>query len=127
MDIRNLTEQQAREIYFASYWTPLRCEELPPKVGEVVMNIGVNCGKSRAARWLQQSFGVEADGIIGPVTLSMAKHYPPDVKASQLLYRTEFHYREIGRGKLAKYLRGWLNRNNDLRAFLNVPGNDKTL
>lgn len=120
-DIKNLTRQRAQEIYFSDYWTKNACEELPKGVGEVVMNIAVNAGSARAARWLQQSVGAVADGVIGPKTIALAQAANASVIAETLLDRTEAHYRAIARGSLAKYLRGWLNRNNALRKYITTP------
>lgn len=113
-DIKNLSEGRAREIYWKEYWLKAKCDQLPPRCGEVVMNIAVNAGHGRAAKWLQQALGVAADGIIGSRTLEAAALYTGDLSA-KLLDRTEEHYRSISRGKLAKFLKGWLNRNNALR------------
>lgn len=117
-DIRNLTRERAQEIYFEEYWKVAKCELLPPHVGEVVMNIAANCGHTRAARWLQNIVNATPDGVIGPRTLDAAKARNPSYTTNALLERTEEHYRSIGHGRQAKYLKGWLNRNNDLRAFL---------
>lgn len=119
-DIRNLTKERAYEIYFEEYWSRCRCEELPVSVGEVVMNIAVNCGPGRAGKWLQQAVSATPDGVIGPKTIAAAKLASPTHLANDLIDRTEEHYRSIGRGKLAKFLKGWLNRNNSLRKWLNV-------
>jgi lysozyme family protein len=116
-DIKNLTRERAREIYLAEYWNPLKCSLLPFPVGEIVMNIGVNCGKGRAAKWLQQAAGgIAVDGIIGPATVKVA--WEGGDIAGRLLDRTEAHYRSIANGRLAKFLRGWLNRNDALRKFV---------
>jgi len=116
-DIKNLTKDRAREIYWQEYWLKARCEDLPPRTGEVVMNIAVNAGHGRAAKWLQQAVGVPADGIIGKKTLEASGIYTGDL-SRVLLDRTEEHYRSIARGGLAKFLRGWLNRNNALRKYV---------
>lgn len=116
-DIKNLTKDRAREIYWQEYWLKAKCEQLPPRAGEVVMNIAVNAGHGRASKWLQQALGVTADGIIGPKTLQAAALYTGDL-SEKLLDRTEEHYRSIARGRLAKFLRGWLNRNNSLRRYV---------
>lgn len=119
-DIKNLTIERAQEIYFKEYWERNRCEELPPKVGEVVMNIAVNAGSGRASKWLQQFAGTTPDGVIGPKTIAAATEKGTCL-AGSLLDRMEAHYRSIARGRLAKFLKGWLNRNNDLRDYLGNP------
>lgn len=124
-DIRGLAKERASEIYFKDYWTKNRCEELPAKVGEVVMNIAVNAGSGRAGKWLQQAInghGVNlvVDGEIGDKTVAAANSGGTRVLQlpEQLLDRTEEHYRSIAHGRLAKFLKGWLNRNNALREWV---------
>lgn len=116
-DIKHLTKQRATEIYFESYWTRCHCEDLPKNVGEVVMNIAVNAGPARAGKWLQRAVGANIDGDIGQETVNASNRAGSGV-AVILLDDTEEHYRSIARGKLAKYLHGWLNRNNSLRAWV---------
>lgn len=117
VDIRNLTADDALQIYWDHYWTPLHCDELPAGVGEVVMDIGVNNGTGRSAKWLQQEVGTNPDGVIGPVTVAVVAQKGPSV-ADALLNRREQFYRDIAQGRMAKFLQGWLNRNNALRALV---------
>ena len=91
---------------------------MPSGVGEVVGNIAVNAGHSRAAKWLQAIVGTTQDGIIGNKTLEALSKFQPDLVATMLIQRTEQHYRSIAKGKLAKFLNGWMNRNDDLRKFI---------
>lgn len=117
VNIRALTKEAAAAIYHRDYWLPVRAHELPVPVGEVVFDIAVNNGKSRATNWLQTFLGVKADGFIGPVTLAAAQKAGAQALASQLLKRRESFYRSIARGAKAKFLKGWLNRNGDLAVF----------
>jgi len=120
-DIRNLTMDRAAEIYWEAYWTPLCVESLPAKVGEVIANIGVNAGKSRAVKWLQAIVDAKVDGVIGSETIHKANAMDANDLANKLLIRTEGHYVSIAKGRMAKFLKGWKNRNNDLHAFLKLP------
>ena len=119
-NIRGLTREHAAEIYRREYWGRVQADELPPKVGEVVANIAVNCGIGRAAKWLQTALGITPDGIIGVVTVSRAGDRDPDALARALIARTQEHYKSIAKGKLAKFYNGWTNRNNDLARFIGV-------
>jgi len=114
-DIKHLTEDRAKQIYFDSYWTKVRAEDLPLGVGEVCMDIGVNNGISRAAKWLQQDVGATADGIIGDKTIE-ASTAKGSAVAFDLLDRREQFYNDIAVGRMRKYLKGWLNRNHALRS-----------
>lgn len=117
VDIRSLTKESAAAIYHRDYWLSVRAHELPLSIGEIVFDIAVNNGKSRAIRWLQEAVGVVADGFIGPKTLRAVFAHSGSELASTLLCCREKFYRRIARGRRAKYLKGWLNRNASLRKF----------
>lgn len=120
-DIRHLTRERAAEIYREAYWGRVRAAELPPGVGEVVANIAVNCGYGRAIKWLQSAVGATVDGVIGNDTLRRVGAEPDDMAlARALIVRTQQHYHDIAKGRLAKFLPGWTNRNNDLAKFIGV-------
>lgn len=70
LDIRNLTEDQARAIYRRDYWERVRGDDLPPGLALLVFDAAVNNGVDRATRWLQIAAGTEVDGALGPQTLA---------------------------------------------------------
>lgn len=96
-DIKHLTLARAREIYWDEYWVPGRCEDMKPKMGEVVFNCRVNCGPGRVSK-----------------ILAVAK------TASAFLDEQDAFYRRLvaARPRSQKYLKGWLNRTRALRKFL---------
>ena len=120
INIRSLTRECAVAIYHRDYWLPVRAHELPSPAGEVIFDIAVNNGKARAAKWLQEALGVTVDGFIGPRTLEAAEKADPAALAKALLARRAAFYRSIARGGRAKFLAGWLNRNEALRKFAGV-------
>jgi lysozyme family protein len=99
VDIENLTKDGALQIYF-SEWTEEGCEDMAPKLGEVYFNACVNAGTGRADKLMAESNGVAAAFL--------------DAQAS--------FYRRLAdqRPRMAKYMKGWLNRVNDLRKFLDL-------
>lgn len=115
VNIRSLTIEKAAEIYEDEAWNKLHAEELPHGVGEVLANIAVNCGYGAAVKWLQEAVSTKVDGLFGPETLRKARMSDPYSLCDCLLDRTEKHYRSIAKGRKAKFLKGWLNRNNSLR------------
>jgi len=117
VDIRSLTRETAAAIYHRDYWLPLRCHELPSPVGEVLFDIGVNNGKTRAAGWLQEALRVRKDGFIGPGTLQAAEAADAQTLSKRLISRRATFYRSIAKGRKAKFLKGWLNRNVALEKF----------
>jgi len=118
LDIKNLTKDQALQIYYDTYWLGVKADKLPKGVGEVIANIGVNTGKGNASHWLQNAIKVTSDGIIGPKTLKVANETPTKETIERLLTHLEGFYKSIATGKKAKFLKGWLNRTNSLREFV---------
>lgn len=115
VNIRALTEAQATAIYLHDYWMPVRADLLPPPLDWVMMDIAVNNGRTRAVQWLQEIVGTRVDGVIGPMTLAAVKRGSGKLWAQRLLIRREAFYRAIAKGAKKKFLKGWLNRNDDLR------------
>lgn len=70
-DVRMLTEAEAKTIYQANYWTPLRCSEIGSQaVASAVFDAGVLTGTANAARTVQAAVGATVDGQIGPKTIA---------------------------------------------------------
>lgn len=60
---------------------------------------------------------VEPDGFIGPVTLAAAASADAQALSAKLLARRACFYRNIGKGRKSKFLKGWLNRNAALASW----------
>ncbi len=124
LDIKNLTEDQAKSIYFKYYWKPMNLEGLKDEL--LVLHLfdhGVNAGKRTAIRMLQRLAEVEADGIIGPVTEKAVNECKPRSKVIDgygLLYTlTEYYiyerycyYTDLGNRRpiTKRYMKGWYSR-----------------
>ena len=72
-DVRRLSRKEAIAIYRQLYWEAVRADELPPGLDLAAFDLAVNSGPTRAVKMLQTALGVEADGIIGPITLGAAR------------------------------------------------------
>lgn len=118
LDIKNLTRDQALQIYYDSYWLAVKADKLPFKIAAVVANIGVNTGKGNASHWLQNALKINADGIIGPKTIEAANKADVADICDRLLNHLEGFYKSIATGKKQKFLKGWLNRTTALRTFI---------
>lgn len=73
LDIKNLTVDQAKDIYKRDYWAPCRCDNLPFPFAVAVFDMAVNQGTGTAIKTLQETFGVLVDGIMGPATLTAVR------------------------------------------------------
>lgn len=70
VDIANLTEDAAKEIYEKDYWGNYGCDKMPWAVAWTLFDCIVNHGPSVSIQWLQRACGVTADGLFGPATLA---------------------------------------------------------
>lgn len=75
-DIKGMTLDRAKDIYYMDYWLPLQAFELPDAVQVMLFDMAVNHGKVRAVQILQQAAGVKTDGWLGPVSKAAIKHTP---------------------------------------------------
>lgn len=125
-DVRELTDEELREIYYEGYWRPARCAEMPSEAMAALMfDAAVNHSPKRAIKLLQQGSGVPAaqcDGIWGETTkryLSAAAANAVSLVDACLLARERF-YREIVRlnPKQSAFIKGWMNRIAGLRGYL---------
>jgi len=112
LDIKNLTKEQAAEIYHRDYWLPARCDELPEQVAIAHFDCAVNCGVQAAARILQRALNVKDDGDIGPVTLAAVRAADPARLVERMLLERVAYYSDIAlrRSQLRTFLAGWLSR-----------------
>lgn len=108
LDIRNLTRQQAVEIYRRDFWDRVQGDKLHPAVAFQALDAAVNHGIGNAVRWLQRAVGVADDGVIGPMTLAaLGRREPSDVVLLFNAERIDFYT------KLSTwdhYGRGWARR-----------------
>ena len=65
LDIRNLTEDEAKAIYKKDFWDSMRIEKLPPLIQFDVFDTSVNAGRQKASQLLQRAVGVVEDGLLG--------------------------------------------------------------
>ncbi|MBS5903670.1 putative membrane associated protein [Roseomonas mucosa] len=120
-EVRDLSRAEAREIYRARYWTPMRCAELPPGVDLGVFDFGVNAGPSRAVKLLQKAVGVMADGSVGPITLAAARALEAERLIASFSEARLAYYRSLD--GFARFGRGWANRTEAVRmAALRMAG-----
>jgi lysozyme family protein len=107
-DMKQLTQEQVKPLYFEKYWKPVKGDDLPIGVDFLVFSFGVNAGTGRATKTLQTALGVVADGAIGPNT--MAKIQAADAKDLIEKFsntKTAF-YKSLN--TFGTFGKGWLNR-----------------
>lgn len=63
-----LSRERAIEIYRTGYWQRVHGDDIPNPLAFQVFDAAVNHGPKRAIQWMQQAYGLTADGVWGPVT-----------------------------------------------------------
>lgn len=116
----DLTEDEVRQAYLA-LWQESLCGTLPDPLGVVHYDAMVNMRPRVAVKILQQAVGAGVDGVFGRKTAEAARAVP-DRKAAalkMLALRRSF-YRDLAASKpeKARFLKGWLNRVDDLERSL---------
>jgi lysozyme family protein len=124
VDIINLTQEQAKDIYRRDYWDKLHLDEIVHGPLQMkVFNTAVNVGQRTACKWLQHSvnFGYRdphklvVDGMIGLKTIGAVNNLAGNLVVSAVdFYRglQAAHYLQIVRSSKSQqvFLNGWLKR-----------------
>jgi len=118
-DVKNLTRDEACEVYRTNYWNKLKCDDLPAGIDLVTFDFGVNAGPGRAAKLLQNAVGAKDDGSVGDATIAATKVKQPQELIRKLCDLRLNYYRQLS--NFDTFGRGWTNRNNDVeRAALTM-------
>jgi len=124
IDIKNLTVDEAKDIYYKSFWKPMNLEGIRDELLVLhVFDHGVNAGKRTSIRMLQRILDVKADGICGPRTTTVANTLVLRHKVingygllktlcDYFIYERKRYYADLTmrRPVTKKYLKGWYNR-----------------
>lgn len=108
-DMKNLTVDEAKNIYKKEFYTSKGIDKLPKELQEIVFHGVVNSG-GHAISVVQGLLGLKQDGIVGPKTMEAmanAKFTKQEFKDALLnKYKTFDTWKEHGQG--------WTNRFEDL-------------
>jgi len=114
LNIRNLTVEEASEIYKRDFLKPLKADQYADGVAFQILDFAVNSGVNRAVRELQKVLGVKDDGVIGPITIGKINTLSESdlimlVVAARLEFMADLrNWSDAGRGwakRIAKNLR----------------------
>ena len=76
VDIKNLTLNQAKEIYKKDYWDRFNGDNiLSQDIANNIFDTSVNIGVRRAVKLAQKQLGIKSDGILGKVTLKYLNEF----------------------------------------------------
>lgn len=107
-DMRGLTHDDVAPLYKKQYWVAVHGDDLPAGVDLCVFDCAVNAGVNRAARFLQRTAQVTADGIIGPGTLKAVQALSPSLVIRDFCAQRELHYKSLP--TFPTFGKGWMAR-----------------
>ena len=114
LDIKNLTREQAKEIYRRDWWDKYGYERInDDSLAIKVFDLSVNMGAKQAHKLLQRAINdmsgrlLADDGILGPRTIAAVNAIVPELVLDAFLKRAEGYYRSLNK---PQFLAGWLNR-----------------
>ena len=113
VDIKNLTEEGAKEIYYQDYWMKNRVPQVPDELKHIYFDMCVIQGRGRAVKILQQAANakganLKVDGGLGPKTIGALNGVELQrVRAYRIKYYADLVTRKPD---LEKFYFGWFRR-----------------
>lgn len=121
----NLTREQVKAMFAREFWQKPGLDVLPLAAATLIYDAGVNCGTRRAVKFAQEganlalSSSLAVDGILGPCSKKALSITSPDLIRAIAGRRRDFYQALAAKKPSQKiFLRGWLNRVNELEALL---------
>lgn len=115
LDIKNLTLDDAKEIYRRDYWNKCGADKLPEGVAVMAADLAYNSGISRSIKLMQRTCGLPESGKLDPLTLGKIESSDiPEYMEKFKNVRMNF-LRSLK--TWSTFGRGWTNRVNKNYAF----------
>lgn len=112
LDIKNLTKEQAIEIYRRDYWNPMTLEGIKnPELVLQIFDMGVNAGIRTAIKIIQRIVLTDEDGDCGPITTGLINRSSADLVDLYKSERKKYYCSLVRKNpSLAVFMDGWFNR-----------------
>jgi hypothetical protein len=107
VDIKNLTQVQAVQIYYNDFWVHIHGDSMPKGLAMNVFDAAINMGLGAGIKLMQSALGVVSDGVIGPHTLAAMQGATNDQVTKFVILRCEA-YTKLS--QFALYGNTWLTR-----------------
>ena len=117
VDIKNLTREQAKDIYKRDYWDKNRVESLPENLWHIFFDMSINMGRKTAVKILQRAAAnkgrkVDIDGGLGPATIKALKGVEVErVRAYRVKYYADL---VTQKPEQDKFYFGWFKRSMEV-------------
>ena len=111
VDIKNLTEEEAKEIYKRDYWDKNNIDDLPDDLKHIFFDMGRGTAVKVLQRAINNKGGnLAIDGGFGPSTSFALAAYSPELERVRA-YRIKYYADLVTRKPdLEKFYFGWFRR-----------------
>ena len=126
--IYDLTETQAASLFRWQFWDKLRLGLIPLRPAVVLYDAAVNSGPAQSVKLAQRGYNrcvtygqpLMVDGIMGPATRAAMQLADTDKALTAMLDAREAFFQTIVANNPSQqvFLRGWINRVDDLRRYV---------
>lgn len=112
VDIKKLTKDDAKEIYYKDYWNKILGYRInDQRIANQLMDFAVNAGVKRCTKMVQELLKLEKTGNFGDITLSYLNSVNYDMFLLRFkLKRIEYYVKIAKRKSLRQFLYAWVKR-----------------
>lgn len=112
LDIKNLTWQQAKDIYYKDFWLQNNIHLINKDLRLFTLDSVINHGSAGGIKLLQSAAGVKQDGVVGPKTIQASQKVSAwDFARVRSDYYVTITQNGFNDENDRKQLKGWLRRN----------------
>ena len=116
--LKNITQEEWEDVFKTLYWDKWKADQIRSQsIANLVVDWTWGSGVY-GIKYPQRVLGVTVDGVVGPRTIAAINNYPDSkVLFEKLWQRRKKHFEDIVNNNASqkKFLKGWLNRLNDLK------------
>ncbi len=115
--VKGISKDEVAAIYEERYWKASRAAYLKWPLSLAVFDTAVNFGVGRANEFVAKALGLEGSTKWNPKASELIHDADPKTVALNIVQqRIDYRHARVKKSpKSAKFLKGWLNRDNDLK------------
>jgi lysozyme family protein len=123
LDITHMDWETAKSVYYSHYWLNAKCDKMDGRLAALQFDGAIQHGPGTASKFIQRALGVKDDGGIGPVTLAALSTQNVFTICGLVCDQRVKYYNEIVSEDPSqqRFLRGWIRRVTEMRAFVSSP------
>lgn len=122
--VKGISKEEVSAIYEERYWKASRAAYLKWPLSLAVFDTAVNFGVGRSNQFVAQALGLEGTTKWNPKASELIHTADPKAVALKIVeLRIAFRHARVAKApSQKKFLKGWLNRDNDLKAQIEKAG-----